>query len=283
MSTDQISKIYRSQLMEMAQNRESYSETTIPVNWDCPVWKCGNLISTGDVLSIPEPPQLIGHAGRLFRVSRSNQLHFPLAMSRNVVTTLGVSTPASNLLVSLPRTRGVYLPPSLLLIPLPLFLPPPLYTLNRCTLTNFWRGQRPGAIRSEGFLLQRNHYIYAIPYRIYFRKANHRIPLQDIYSFNGTCRRGSNTRPIVALRRDQNSHHFSPRINTGQSIRGLIYPLRADEIFGLITLLQLFLYRESSPIRGVFCFSSVFTNSCFRCRMCLINIVWISRVFVIEM
>ena len=37
MSTDQISKIYRSQLMEMAQNRESYSETTIPVNWDCPV------------------------------------------------------------------------------------------------------------------------------------------------------------------------------------------------------------------------------------------------------
>ena len=111
MSTDQISKRYRSQLTEMAQNRESYSETTIPVNWDCPVWKCGNLISTGDVLSIPEPPQLIGHAGRLFRVSRSNQLHFPLAMSRNVVTTLGVSTPASNLLVSLPRTRGVYLPP----------------------------------------------------------------------------------------------------------------------------------------------------------------------------
>lgn len=254
MSTDQISKRYRSQLTEMAQNRESYSETTIPVNWDCPVWKCGNLISTGDVLSIPEPPQLIGHAGRLFRVSRSNQLHFPLAMSRNVVTTLGVSTPASNLLVSLPRTRGVYLPPSLLLILLPLFLPPPLYTLNRCTLTNFWRGQRPGAIRSEGFLLQRNHYIYAIPYRIYFRKANHRIPLQDIYSFNGTCRRGSNTRPIVALRRDQYSHHFSPRINTGQSIRGLIYPLRADEIFGLITVPVVSLSRTLADSRCVLFF-----------------------------
>lgn len=110
---------------------------------------------------------------------------------------------------------------------LPSFLSPSLYfslsplCLSADTLTNFWRGQRPGAIRSEGFLLQRNHYIYAIPYRIYFRKANHRIPLQDIYSFNGTCRRGSNTRPIVALRRDQNSHHFSLRINIGQSIREL--------------------------------------------------------------
>lgn len=145
---EEISKLAHGYSVDVAQNHEtSYRETAaaILVNWDCPVWKCGNLVSTGDVLSIPEPTHR--PCGPLFRVSRSNQVlssHSNVPQCRDHTPLFPLESNGSP-----SCTRGMYLPPSLLLIPLSLFLPP-LY-LSRCadTVTNFWR-KRPGAIRLRG-------------------------------------------------------------------------------------------------------------------------------------
>lgn len=104
-------------------DRESYSETAaaILVNWDCPVWKCGNLVSTGRTFDpwATATHRACGPIVSRFTIESSS---VPTRMSRNVVTTLGVSTLASK---APSCTRCVYLPPSLLLIPLSLFLPLP--------------------------------------------------------------------------------------------------------------------------------------------------------------
>lgn len=188
----------------------------IPVNWDYPVWKCGNLVSTADVLSIPEPPQLIGHAGHCFafhdRIKFSFHSSVPQCRDHTRCFHLWAT--------ALSCTRTVYLPPSLLLIPLSLFLPP-LFIPRSDTATNFWRGQRfaPRAFYFKGT-------ITFMPYRacIYFREANHRIPLQDVYSFNGTCRRGLN-------RTWPKFHRFSRELISASYIR-------FDKIFGLTTLFE---------------------------------------------
>ena len=88
-------------------------------------------------------------------------------------------------------------------------------------LANFRRRQRPAqfaprAFYFKGTMRMSPHYIYANR-RIYFRKAPSANVLQDIYSFNGTCRRGLNSVSIsskLALRRYRNAATFQPaRIN----------------------------------------------------------------------
>lgn len=113
----------------------------IPVNWDYPVWKCGNLVSTADVVFDPWATATHRPCGPLFRVSRSNQVQFPLerpAMSWPHSVFPLVSNGSLLHTYCVPTT----FPPSY--PPLSLSLPLPSLYLGRCadTATNFWRGQR---------------------------------------------------------------------------------------------------------------------------------------------
>lgn len=250
---EEISKLAHGYSVDVAQNHEtSYRETAaaILVNWDCPVWKCGNLVSTGDVLSIPEPTHR--PCGPLFRVSRSNQVlssHSNVPQCRDHTPLFPLESNGSP-----SCTRSMYLPPSLLLIPLSLFLPP-LY-LSRCadTVTNFWR-KRPGAIRLRGLSTSKEplHLCHVVPYLLSQSEPSNSCTARYLqFQWNLSTRvehpshRGFATWPKFTS--------LFPRINIGQRLRES-YPFRANEIFGLITLFELFPFvREALPRRfEVFC------------------------------
>lgn len=152
-------------------DRESYSETAavILVNWDCPVWKCGNLVSTGRTFDpwATATHRACGPIVSRFTIESSS---VPTRMSRNVVTTLGVSTLASNgpLLHTLcvPTT----FPPS---YP-PLFISPsPLCASARTRWRTFDAGNDRAQFAPRAFYFKGT--ITFMPYRTVFTFAKRTI------------------------------------------------------------------------------------------------------------
>lgn len=130
----------------------------IPVNWDYPVWKCGNLVSTADVVFDPWATATHRPCGPLFRVSRSNQVQFPLerpAMSWPHSVFPLVSNGSLLHTYCVPTTFPPSYPPPLFISPSPLFIPRSVCGHGDELLTR-------ATIRSEGFLLQSSHYVYGI-------------------------------------------------------------------------------------------------------------------------